>query len=114
MSILTPWTSWLPGLNVTEPTDIEGWRIGFIRLLLILGTVFLPIGIAVSIPVYLADQNYSLMIVDVIAWLACAGRLFSKANTYKFDAYVVFAILYLLMTCIFIELGPTYARSACL
>ncbi len=112
MNILSWFISSWPRMSVDDPVDLESWRIWFSKIAVILGVIFLPVGIAVSFPVFIADQDHLLIIFDICVWLILTTRLFSKANSYKLNTYIFFILLYTMMIYFFIELGPTHARSA--
>jgi len=99
-------------MNVDEPVDLETWRIWYVKIAVILGVIFFPLGLIASLPVYLADRNYAIIIIGVIVWFVLLTRLFSNANAYKVNAYTIFCILYVMIVCLFLELGPTHARPA--
>jgi two-component system, cell cycle sensor histidine kinase and response regulator CckA len=97
---------------MAELSDLESWRSSFLRLALVLGIVFLPIGTIASLPVFLSNKNYLLIIFDVIAWTILVCCFVSKKISYQFNSFVVFSLLYIILIHSFIDLGPMYARPA--
>jgi PAS domain S-box-containing protein len=112
MNILSWFVSSWPGMGLDEPVDVEGWRSWFGKIMIIMGVIALPFGLAISLPVYMSDRNYVIIVFDLIVWVILIGRLFSNANSYKLNAYILFSLLYIMTIYFFVELGPTHARSA--
>ena len=110
MHLIQKIISLFPGEKYNEYTDLNTWRFHFIKILLLLGIIIMPVGILISLPVYLSENNYLIIIIDIICWFVLVSRLFSKSKSYKLTAFVIFLNLYFMMTYFFIELGPSYTR----
>jgi two-component system cell cycle sensor histidine kinase/response regulator CckA len=112
MNILSWFISSWPRMGADEPVDLESWRIWLVKIAVILGVILLPLGMITSFPVFMADGNFVMIAFDCLVWFILLSRLFSKADSFKANAYIIFVLLYIEMTFNFIELGPTHARSA--
>ncbi|MBN1625589.1 MAG: PAS domain S-box protein [Deltaproteobacteria bacterium] len=112
MNILSWLISSWPRMSVDDPVDLASWRLWYCKIAVVIGVIFLPVGLAISLPVFIADGNYLNIIIDLIAWFLLISRLFSDSNTYKGTAYILFAAIYGLTVFLFINLGPTHARPA--
>ena len=110
MNILSWFISSWPGLGLNEPVDLNSWRNWFLKIAIIFGVIFTPFALIATIPVYIADGKYHLIALDGVIWFVIISRLFSKAESYKVNAYVILILLYLSMISFFIELGPVHGR----
>lgn len=104
----------LPGLQLSESTDFESWRIWYLKITIIINIFTIPAAAAVAFPVFLSDKNYLLIIFIITGWIILVSRLFSAANDYKVNAYIYFTVIYVLIVYGIIVLGPADIRSACL
>jgi len=99
-------------MGLDEPVDLETWRIWYGKMAVVIGTVFLPLGIAISVPVLIDEGYYLNIIIDLSVWVIIASRLFSRADRYKGNAYTVFVVINIFVVFLFVNLGPTHARPA--
>lgn len=112
MNVLSWFLSSWPHMGIKEPVDLESWQNWFGKIAIIIGVVFFPFGMIASFPVLLADEEYNVIIIVCVVWLILVSRLFSKANSYKANAYLILILLYAMLISSLIELGPTHARPA--
>jgi len=112
MNILSWFISSWPRMGVDEPVDLESWRIWLVKIAVILGVILLPLGMITSFPVFMADGKFVMIAFDCLVWIILLSRLFSKADSFRANANIIFVLLYIEMTFNFIELGPIHARSA--
>ena len=98
----------LPGQELKEFQDLEGWRVYYIGVMLFIALILLPIGLIFSIPTYILQEKYGLIAVEsgFIILIIITLRLRYSASSIK----IFFALLYGLMLALIITLGPLYGR----
>lgn len=88
--------------------DLAGWRGYYIGVMLFLALIIVPIGLAFSIPTFLNQGHYGLIVLDI-----GIVTLIGTALHFRYFAPSVrlfFVLLYGFMLALMIFLGPSYAR----
>ena len=98
-------------INLDEPTDLKSWRNWFVKAMIIIAALGLPISMAVTFPIFIAEKQYGLIAIDVGLWLFIIFQIFTKGGSYLLRAFFWLAILYTMTISFFIVLGPHHARS---
>jgi signal transduction histidine kinase/ActR/RegA family two-component response regulator len=100
----------LPGKKLDEITDLDGWRIYYIRLMLLLGILAIPIGSLFSITTYMTEDVYGLIFFNIAIVALMAFVLTYRPGRYLTEIF--FLVLYGLTLTFIFTLGPYYARIA--
>jgi len=98
----------LPRKELREFRDLGGWRVYYIRVMLFIALIILPIGLISSLPNYLHQERYGLILFEVVIIILVAVTLSLRYNT--FSIKIFFTLLYGLMIMFVVTLGPLYAR----
>jgi PAS domain S-box-containing protein/putative nucleotidyltransferase with HDIG domain len=92
--------------------DFNDWLDWLADALTLLASFILPISFIFALPIFIAQGNYFLIILDIVLWILCLLRAFVPVSAKYFPHVIWLVILYLTTICLFIMLGPSYARSA--
>jgi len=92
-----------------EFQDLDGWRIYYIGVMLFLAIILIPVGLAFSVPTFIAQGKYGMIAfeVGVIVLISTTLHLRYSAPSVK----IFFTLLYGLMLTLIVALGPLYARA---
>ncbi len=100
----------LPGKKLEDIHDLQGWRIYYIRLMILLGVIAFPIGLFFSLPTYIAENAFGLILFDIAVFLTLIFiLLFVEKNKLNL---IFFLMLYGMALTFIVTLGPYYARPA--
>ena len=100
----------LPGRKLDEIHDIEGWRIYYVRLMMLISLFALPIGLLFSIQTYLAQHLYGMIYFHISIIALMAAILWLGDRIPQVNAF--FIVVYGITLTILVVLGPYYARPA--
>ena len=100
----------LPGKKLDEISDIESWRVYYIRLMLLISILALPVGLLFSFPTYVSEHHYGMIIFHVAFIVLMAAVLWMGDRLPQ--VHIFFLIIYGMTLTILAVLGPYYARPA--
>jgi len=98
----------LPRKELEAFQDLDGWRVYYIRVMLFVALVILPVGLIFSLPAYISEERYGLIALEATVVAFIAAVLWMRAQVPFVKLF--FALLYGLMLTFIITLGPLYAR----
>ncbi len=92
--------------------DLENLRGRFIDYLAYVFVFLLPLSFIINFPVFIRQESYGLIAVDVILWIFLLVRVFIPSLGRRLGNIIWIAIIYSMATSFLIILGPYYARPA--
>ena len=98
----------LPSRELQAFSDLNGWRIYYIELMLFLALIAMPLGLAFAFPTYIAENRWGLILFDAAVVAFIAGVLIFRKSVPFIKTF--FLLLYGMILIFLIFLGPLYAR----
>ncbi|MBN2402816.1 MAG: response regulator [Spirochaetes bacterium] len=100
----------LPGKALNEVRDLDGWRTYYIGIMMFFAMIAMPIGMAFSLPSYLAAGKWEIIFFDVAIIIAIVLILFLRSNFPFIKTF--FLLMYGLALTFLLSLGPYNVRPA--
>jgi PAS domain S-box-containing protein len=110
MSIITKLESIMSRNWLQEPTDLESGKKWLADILLIFCTLAIPPALLFSLPLFLQEKRFGLILIDIMLVLTIILMVFFRNLRMKIRGYIVLTMIFLFSTSFFIALGPHYAR----
>ena len=92
--------------------DLKSLRSRFIDYLSYIFVILLPLSFIINFPLFMRQETYSLIAVDLILWFFLLIRVFVPSLGYRLPSILWVAIIYPMAISFLITLGPLYARPA--
>ncbi len=112
MNIVNWYDSQMSKIVPKETFNLESWRNWFAKGIIIVAALGFPLAMIATLPVYIREQNYLMIALDLVLWLFLIGRALVKGQSYLTNKYLFLAVIYTMTIAFFISLGPIHARPA--
>ncbi|MCK5162643.1 MAG: PAS domain S-box protein, partial [Desulfobacula sp.] len=99
-------------LKTNKPANLAEWRQWSANAVFMAAIILAPVALLSSLPTYLAENRYGLIVFDLVIIIVLLIRLIDKWGSSRFWMVIWLVLIYIMMTTFFITLGPHYARSA--
>jgi len=100
----------LPGRKPEEIHDFENWRVYFVRLMLLVSVIALPVGFLISLPTYISEHLYGMICIHIALTLLMAFMLWMGDKVPQVRMF--FVVIYGITLTFLAILGPYYGRPA--
>ncbi len=110
MNIVNWYDSQMSKIVPKETFNLESWRNWFAKVIIIVAALGFPLAMIATLPVYIREQNYLMIALDLVLWLFLIGRALVKGQSYLTNKFLFLAVIYTMTIAVFISQGPVHAR----
>jgi len=99
-------------VKTEKPKSLDEWRQWSANAVFMVALIFLPVAVLFTLPTYLAENRYGLIVLNLAVLIVLIIRLTDKWGSYYFWIVTWLILIYIMMITFYMTLGPHYARSA--